>query len=405
MLRTRLPSAATAALLALGISLAGAAAAASADEPDEPGTGGFIAEPMPFDDELEVAPHDDAPTETEPASDCVVVVWQMPGWVDQWNPTWPQTFVSVHDSDCAATQIDAGLFPVPDACDTQYQLDKYFASEKTTALIAGGVLQGYGPEEDLVPGTWGTLVKNPECTDLSGGVVVVPLVTEVDRCDGRGANAIRVATFTVIDSENVSYRYAVNGGAPIGISFDDGDTEVTIAVDPLDAVDVTAAPAAGFALPAGYEPWTYVFIASAFCPDTLPATSAEADLSPADCETHPVRVTVSNEQGVIWRLNGVVVDGNATHRLHAGAAVHLTAELAGPTEENSGGWAWSDPEQQTVWRADAAAEGACTATLGSLAATGPAVGPALLGAAGAMSLLIGIGIGIGLVTRRRAFSQ
>lgn len=95
--------------------------------------------------------------------DCVVVIWQMPTWADQSTPTWPQTFVSAHDSDCATTPIDAELYPVPDVCGTQYQLDKYHTSEKTTALIAGGVLQGYGSEGDMVPGTLGTLVKNADC--------------------------------------------------------------------------------------------------------------------------------------------------------------------------------------------------------------------------------------------------
>lgn len=521
MVHSRLLAAATAALLLLSPSVGAVGAAVASEEPPSPASVELAPQPASFDgtggDTPVIEPPSD-PTENQdleenqdspegcaddsaecdvPTRDCVVVIWQMPRWVDQWTPTWPQSYVSVHDSDCAATQIDAQLFPVPDACGTQYQLDKYYVSDKTSALIALGVLQGYGPEEDLVPGTWGTLVHNPGCVAAAVNVVatfsplpcdggpgswtaglvdpsdpnastlawtttagiapsavannvsnatvvtvsvraeaphlddvvvietsrlgvastvvvegiettlitwtftfeesescelgasVVPIVTEVDYCVGSGSSAVRVATFTVKAAENATFAYSVNGGSAIDIVFSGGVRESTFAVNPGDRVVVTATAATGFALPDDYDVWSHSFVGSAFCPDTLPATVAAAEIAAVDCVRDPVVVTLTNEGGVIWTLNGAVVEGNAMHELPGGSAVQLTAKLEGATAANAGGWTWNDPEQQTAWAQEAVPEDTC---LASLADTGGSSMTGWFGAAAVVMMLAGMGI-------------
>ncbi|MBX9472071.1 hypothetical protein [Microcella sp.] len=240
--------------------------------------------------------------------------------------------------------------------------------------------------------TWTFTFTEPDDCEL--GSVVVPIVTYEDYCEGAGPNALRVATFTVTDVENASYTYTVNGGAPMAVVFNGADT-VTIAVNPLDMVVVTATPADGFELNEGYEPWSHSFIGAAFCPGTFPATVAAAEITPGDCEGNGPVVTLTNEGGVIWTLNGQIVAGETSHQLPWGSAVMLTASLEEPTQQNPGGWTWSDPEQQTVWTADGMSEEDC---LSSLAYTGTNSATAWIGAAAVLMMIAGMGF----VVRRRS---
>lgn len=240
--------------------------------------------------------------------------------------------------------------------------------------------------------TWTFTFTEPDDCEL--GSVVVPIVTYEDYCEGVGPNALRVATFTVTDVENASYSYTVNGGVPIAIDFD-GEETVTRSVNPLDVVVVTATPADGFELNEGYTPWTHTFLGAAFCPGTFPATVAAAEITPGDCEGNGPVVTLTNEGGVIWTLNGEIVAGETSHQLPWGSAVMLTASLEEPTQQNPGGWTWSDPEQQTVWTADGMSEEDC---LSSLAYTGTNSATAWIGAAAALMMIAGMGF----VVRRRS---
>ena len=225
------------------------------------------------------------------------------------------------------------------------------------------------------------------------GSVVVPLVTFVDRCEGVGPNALRFATFTVTDVDNVTYTYTINGGDPIPVDFDGKET-VTITVAPLDTVEVTATPDEGFTLNDGYTPWKHTFNGAAFCPGTFPDTTAAAEITLGDCDGKSPVVTLTNEGGVIWTLNGKVVEGNKKHTLPWGSAIVLTAALEGPTDENPGGWTWNDADQQTLWTADGMSEEDC---LSSLAFTGSSSATEWIGAAAALMMIAGMGF----VIRRR----
>lgn len=188
----------------------------------------------------------------------------------------------------------------------------------------------------------------PECANPA---VVVPDVTETDMCEGTGRDAVQIATFTVTRAANVTYTYTVNGGDPIDVVFPDGEDTVTIAVSPLDMVEVTALPADGFRLPDGYEPWSHSFLGAAFCIDTFPTTEAAAEITLPDCLGNPGSIELTNGLGVIWTLNGEVVSGNTTHSVPTGTEVTLEASLEGPSDEYPGGFGWNDPEQQTEWTA------------------------------------------------------
>ena len=271
------------------------------------------------------------------------------------------------------------------------------ATTGTTGMLAPGTYTVFGVDGDAtddfaVSAFEQDFTIDPFTEDCGGelGSVVVPIVTYVDRCEGEGPNALRFATFTVTDVENASYTYTVNGGAPIAVDFG-GEETVTIPVNPLDMVVVTATPAEGFELNDGYEPWSHSFIGAAFCPGTFPATVAAADITPADCEGSDVVVTLTNEPGVVWTLNGQVVDGNAVHELAPGSAVTLTAGLEGP----EGAYTWSEPDQQTLWTADGTSDEDC---LSSLAYTGTNVGTEWIGVAAVLMMIVGMGF----VIRRRS---
>lgn len=266
-------------------------------------------------------------------------------------------------------------------------LGDYTVGETSSLGTVSSILVD-GVETALI--TWTFTFTEPDDCEL--GNVVVPIVNATDYCEGVGPNALRVATFTVTDVEHVTYQYRVNDEGLSDIDFE-GDETVTITVSPLDVVEVFATPLGDFQLPEGWE-WSYTFLASAFCPGTLPATVASAAITPADCDGNKVVVTLSDEGGVTWTLNGVVVEGNTTHQLVPGSAVHLTATLEGPTDEHQGGWTWRDPNQQTLWSYDGMSDEDC---LSNLAFTGASSATEWLGAAAVTLMLVGMGV----VARRR----
>lgn len=243
--------------------------------------------------------------------------------------------------------------------------------------------------------------KYEPADDCELGSVVVPLVTWVDECVDEirldlAAAMVGVASFTVTDSPNVSYSYTINGGAPIDIVFPDGVDEVTIAVTPGDTVEVTATAADGFELPDDYEPFVKEFLESAFCLDleTGPATTASVEFTLGECEGDS-SVELTDEGGVVWRINGVIVQGNTSHDLTAGSDVQVTATLAEADDEFPLGWTWSDPEQVTSWEE-------------SVAASDPNCDPELLATTGLASMGEHLGLlavlltltGMGLVARK-----
>ncbi|UTT63544.1 hypothetical protein [Microcella humidisoli] len=233
-------------------------------------------------------------------------------------------------------------------------------------------------------------VSYPNATpDCANPPVVVPEITVVDECVGTGREAVQTATFTVTSAPNLRYVYTVGDGPETDVVFPDGETEVTIAVAPLAVVTVTAIPDADFRLAEGTEPFTYTFIGAAFCPGTFPATEADAELVLPDCLGNPGSVTLTNEGGVIWTLNGEVVAGNSSYDITPGTLVELTAALEGPSDEFPGGWTWSDPEQQTEWsELFPVADDDCLPTL---ALTGAGAVTNWLGVAAVLMTLAGMG--------------
>ncbi|MDO9590045.1 MAG: hypothetical protein Q7J04_02760, partial [Microcella sp.] len=135
-------------------------------------------------------------------------------------------------------------------------------------------------------------------------------------------------------------------------------------------------------------PWTHTFIGAAFCPGTFPSTVAAAEMVMPDCDGNPGRVMLTNEGGVIWKIDGEVVAGNITHTVAPNTTITLTAELEGPTEENPGGWAWNDPEQQTEWVQAFPMPDDCSP---ELAFTGSSAMTSWIGLAAALLTLVGMG--------------
>ena len=88
----------------------------------------------------------------------VIVAWAMPTWAGDYTATWPQTYVMDEKQtvpDLGA--LDDSLDAIGYGC---YQVDIYFDSTITANLIAGGHLyNSHVPDEDLIPGGWGTAYK------------------------------------------------------------------------------------------------------------------------------------------------------------------------------------------------------------------------------------------------------
>lgn len=234
-------------------------------------------------------------------------------------------------------------------------------------------------------------VSYPSATpDCANPPVTVPQIDVVDICVPGNREFIQTATFTVKKADYLTYSYTVNGGEPNDIEFPEGETEITIAVDPLDEVEVTATPAEGFRLEDDYEPWSYSFIGAAFCLGTFPSTVADAELVLPDCLGNPGRVVLSNEGGVIWTLNAEVVEGNSSYDITPGTQVELTAALEGPSDEFPGGWTWNDEDQQTVWSEFFPVAEEC-GELETLALTGAGAFTNWLGVAAVLMMVAGMG--------------
>lgn len=238
-------------------------------------------------------------------------------------------------------------------------------------------------------------VSYPNATpDCANPPVTVPEVTYVDVCLPGERAFIQTATFTVAAAPNLSYRYQVGDGEPTDIEFPDGESEVTIAVAPLDVVTVTVIPDEGFRVPEGDETWTHTFIGAAFCLGTFPTTTAEVDFVMPDCLGNPGRVLLTDGGGVIWTLNGQVVAGNSSYAFPSGTAITVSAALQGPSEEYPGGFGWNDEDQQTAWSETLVADEVCE--LDTLAFTGAGQ---FTGWLGVIAVLLTVA-GMGFVARR-----
>jgi hypothetical protein len=161
--------------------------------------------------------------------DYIIVAWTMPSWDNSTTPTWPQPiFTHTEEQTPDLNALDSQL---TEQCGVQYQVDIYYNSAETAALINGGEL--YGPNdggtpssnenlpEDLIPGGWGTaykLVQGPACATPS-------IPQETDTCGNGG-------TITLTAAEGVDYYVNgslvnTSGGPTTTVSVNDGSNTVT----------------------------------------------------------------------------------------------------------------------------------------------------------------------------------
>jgi hypothetical protein len=215
-------------------------------------------------------------------------------------------------------------------------------------------------------------------------VVVVPPVTVVDDCFEQ--------SYTITDVEGVTYTRTVNG-LELPVSFGEGDS-VTYEAAPFDTITVTATPDEGYLLAEGYEAFEYTYAFDEDCLPTAPVTTASVTWTQADCLGNPGSYTLTNEPGVIWTVDGVVVEGNTKYTAAIGSTPTIVASLAPASEEFPTGFGWSDEDQQTLWNLVFAAAEDCLPTLAITGASNA------LGGLGVIAILIMMA-GTGLVVARR----
>jgi len=243
-------------------------------------------------------------------------------------------------------------------------VDGRVVSEDGRTLTFTGTLDG--PDEEL-------------CID-----VVVPPVTVADDCFEQ--------SYTVTAVEGVTYTRTVNG-LEFPVEFGDSDT-VTFDAVPFDTVTVTATAQPGYLLAEGYEPFEYTYEFDDECLPTAPVTTASVTWKQADCLGNPGSFTLTNEPGVIWTVDGVVVEGNRTYTSAVGSTPTIVADLEPASEEFPTGFGWNDPDQQTLWNLVFEAAKDCLPTLALTGATNA------LGGLGIVAVLIMLA-GTGLVIARR----
>ena len=213
---------------------------------------------------------------------------------------------------------------------------------------------------------------------------VVPPVTVVDDCFAQ--------SYTITDVEGVTYTRTVNG-LELPVSFDESDT-ATYEAAPFDTITVTAAPDEGYLLAEGYEAFEYTYAFDEECLPTAPVTTASVTWTQADCLGNPGSYTLTNEPGVIWTVDGVVVEGNTKYTAAVGSTPTIVASLEPASEEFPTGFGWSDAEQQTLWNLVFEAAEDCLPTLALTGASNA------LGGLGVIAILIMMA-GTGLVVARR----
>ncbi|MDO8337294.1 MAG: hypothetical protein Q7T15_03460, partial [Microcella sp.] len=237
-------------------------------------------------------------------------------------------------------------------------------SEDGTVLTFTGTLDG--PNEELCP------------------EVIVPPIVVVDDCFEQ--------SYTITDVEGVTYTRTVNG-LELPVSFGEGDS-VTYEATPFDTITVTATPDEGYLLAEGYEAFEYTYAFDEDCLPTAPVTTASVTWTQADCLGNPGSYTLTNEPGVIWTVDGVVVEGNTKYTAAIGSTPTIVASLEPASEEFPTGFGWSDEDQRTLWNLVFAAAEDCLPTLAITGASNA------LGGLGVIAILIMMA-GTGLVVARR----
>jgi hypothetical protein len=242
-------------------------------------------------------------------------------------------------------------------------------NDDNTELTLSGMLDG--PNEEL-------------CSEKSA-TAVAP--TQVNTCE--------VQSYTLTAAEGVEYTVTVNDGDPTVVDFGD-DTEATFMAETFDTVVINAYVLDGYAfLEGATTEWTFEFPLPEDCFPTAPVTTASVTWVQPDCLGNPGSYTLTNEPGVIWTVDGVVVQGNKTYTAAIGSTPSIEASLEPASEEFPTGFGWNDENQQTLWNLSFVAPTNCDLT--TLALTGASNA---LGGLGMVAVLIMMA-GTGLVVARR----
>ena len=158
-------------------------------------------------------------------------------------------------------------------------------------------------------------------------------------------------------------------------------------------------PDEGFVLPEGYEDFEYTF-GFELCLPTAPTTTASVSWILPDCIGNPGSYRLTNEPGVIWTIDGVVVAGNTTYTAAVGSTPTIEASLEGASEEFPTGFGWNDPGQQTLW--NLAFPVAADNCLPTLALTGASNALGGLGIVAVVIMMAGTGL---VLARRREVAR
>jgi len=261
----------------------------------------------------------------------VLVAWSMPGWVNSTTPTWPQTLFTTLD---LATKDLNALDAQLTACGTQYQVDLYKDSAKTTKVIQHGVLNGSSnpfPEDFPEPSGWGKtykLIKNADCQTTPAEATF-----QDAQCE---AGSPGDASYTIPSTTGVQYQVRLNGvGGFVDASAD------TYYVPVGTTVEVKAVALAGHTL-IGTTSWSKTFDE----PDcrVTPATPKFNSALCSESEAGKVgkaSIELTPTEGVKYEVSinwGSYTEKSGTVEVPAGAYVRVRAvpldgyTLTGQTE-------------------------------------------------------------------------
>lgn len=332
--------------------------------------------------------------------DYVTVAWWAPGGASSLFEPDQQYLFHIDTEDPNLDALDTRIAAL-DYPKCYIQVDVYYDSTTTDALIAGGVLRNWNdPQEDLIPGGQGTawkFVTLPDCAppQVKAAIPVAPTGTAgIEQCvDGNSVDANGTITINefeggyLTDGEGNKVTGTLRNVAPGEYGFNvvikdgytnSGDDMVTVTVP--ESVDVDC---------------DFVFE-----PPTLGPVNPAVTFTQMTCDEDGT-ITLSNDQAagaVIWTIDGREVS-DGTYNVSTAGTVTVTASANGPEYR-------FENEQQTTWQFTFVEPAACD-DLPTLALTGSDPTLALTGSdpapvwlASALLLLLG-GTGLAFARTRR----
>jgi hypothetical protein len=253
----------------------------------------------------------DAATEVESAY--VLAVWEMPSWTGDRTPTWPQTLHASFETDVMGLNQLNNTFE----CGSYYQIDLYNNDETTDALLEGGELLGpNNPKESFPkPQGWDKTYRLQQ-TELCSAVPQPPVVTsECGEPDEFLLPEGPVGVSYEITSEDEGgLEYAITATPAEGYELDTDGTDyvedesgaATIMITLVDRTDEVCSPPST-------PPST---------PPTPEDVTVSVTLTTADECGVAGTFTFDEQDGVVWRLDGVAVTpGTYTYDPETGSSL------------------------------------------------------------------------------------